>query len=65
MAASENKKKKCETTVAHIPNLVTPTFTRGMTAAQGRAAWFKYLREEVGQPIAGGARTPRVPRTDR
>lgn len=58
MAAPDNKKKKCETTVSGIGNLQTPTWHHGMTVAQGRSAWFKYLREEVGKPEVGGVRTP-------
>lgn len=55
MAAPDNKKPKCATTVSHLPNMDTPTYTRGMTHEEARAAWFRYLRE-----VRTLAPTPRV-----
>lgn len=60
MAVSENKKKKCETVIPKSwPQLTGPAWTPGMTADQGRAAWYQFLREQ-----AKVGPTPRVPRTE-
>lgn len=59
MAASVDKKQKCATVIpANWPKLTSPAYTRGMTAEQGRKAWFDFLREQ-----AKVTPTPRIPRS--
>lgn len=60
MAASADKKKKCNTVIpSHWPKLIAPAYHKGMTAAEGRKAWYDFLRqqEKVGP-------TPRIVRSD-
>lgn len=60
MAASAEKKTKCVTKIPQDwPVLTGPAYHRGMTADEGRKAWFDFLRtqREVGP-------TPMVRNTD-
>lgn len=59
MAASAEKKQKCATVIpASWPKLTGPAYHKGMTAAEGRKAWFDFLREQ-----AKVRPTPRIPRS--
>lgn len=60
MAASADKKKKCQTVIpATWTRCTGPAYTRGMTAEAGRRAWYEFLRlqRDVGP-------TPRIYRKD-
>jgi hypothetical protein len=59
MAAPENKKPKCATVIPREwPQLTGPKYVEGMTAAEGRALWYAFLRQQ-----AKVGRNPQVPRS--